>query len=700
MGSRRRRGLALAALPLLAALVYLNSLGGDFVWDDRFLVLNNPRVQSVRHLPDLLTSDYVYVAETNQAYGYFRPLSSLSMVADWAIWRADPRGFHLTNVLLHAAAALLAALLAARLGLDRAAAWAVGALFAVHPIHTESVAWIAGRTDVLAFLLAAAAFAVHLGPAGRKQMARPGWWREPTAVLLFALALLAKEMAAVLPLWIAAWEALQEREGSHRLRRALRTSAPYFGALALYALVRFVWLDVPAPAPPPEHGPLPALLTLPVDAGPLPRLDGGAVRPPGLRPEPVCHRPRRSPPPRRAPGARRRGLGDPAPRTAAARGARHRRAARPLLRADREPRPHRGPRRHGRADGRAFLLPPLLSLPRPRGARRRGRPRPGLRARPGAPASGPRSSSRSSPSSALRPGRATGTGATTPRSSPAKRSARRRRRCSGSTSRRRSCAAAAPPRPTPRCAGRRRSRPSRSASSPRARSGWSSPAASEEALPIQRRVASDSERNAVARANLAFLLRVSGRLDEARPILEELTAALPDYPAPFFNLAELHRSRGEWGAAAQAWRPTSTCSRTILRGIEGLASAEVALGRIDRAEEAYLAGLRGRPADARLLNNLGLVRLGAGDLPGAIDALESATRVDPRYDKARYNLASVLVRAGRSRESRVLLEALVAGGAGSETGRAAADLLRTLNAGAPDAVPLAPRAPGTEESSE
>lgn len=699
---RLHRALALLALPLLAAVVYLNSLGGGFVWDDRFLVLNNPRVQSVRHLPDLLTSDYVYVAETNQAYGYFRPLSSLSLVADWALWGADPRGYHLTNVLLHAAATLAAALLAARLGLNRAGAWAVGALFAVHPIHTESVAWIAGRTDVLAFLLTAAAFAVHLGPRGRQPMVRTEAWREPAAVLLFALALLAKEMAAVLPLWIAAWEALEKDGGERRSRRwlrALRVAAPYLVVLALYALIRFVWLEVPAPAPPPEHALLPALLTLPVT---LLRYLVWMAAPFDLRA--YVQNPYVT------------GLADPRLLVALLalavlawvilRLARRRPAAlglatllvlsfAPIANLARIG----GPSDMGAPMAERFCYLPsfpflaLAALAVDAGLGRALRPRWGARAAAallvvlvalfGAQTWARNRDWRDDATLFAREAERTPT-APLLWINLAQAQLRLGRAGEADASLRRAEALA------PESLGVLA-----------ARAQWLVFAGrAEEALPLQRRVASDAERNAVARANLAFLLRVTGRIEEARPILEELIAALPDYPAPYFNLAELHRSRGEWDAAARTWRAYLELQPDDPRGLEGLASAEVALGRTDRAEEVYLSGLRGRPADARLLNNLGLVRLGAGDLDGAIEALESASRVDPRYDKARFNLASVLARAGRDRESRVLLEALVAAGAGSETGRAAQALLQTLSANAADAVPLAPGAARSEEGPE
>ncbi len=249
---------------MAAVLVYWNSLGGGFVWDDRFLIVDNPRIQSFSRLSELLTHDYVFIAETDLAYGYFRPVSSLSVALDYRIWGADPFGFHFTNLLLHAASSLLVCLLALGLGARRAVAWATGWLFAIHPIHTESVAWIAGRTDLLAFLLAGASFGLFLlveRPGGTlaRRLAQGG------SLALLALALLAKEMAAVVPLWIACvvfWRSPPAGFGA-RLERALRVAAPWLVIVVLYAIVRFFVLVVPPPDVPAEHTLARAMLSAP-----------------------------------------------------------------------------------------------------------------------------------------------------------------------------------------------------------------------------------------------------------------------------------------------------------------------------------------------------------------------------------------------------------------------------------------------------
>ncbi len=259
----------MVAVGVLAGLVYLNSLDGEFVWDDRPLILQSPAVQSFDDLGEIFAGDFFSHSQIPLPYGYYRPVTTLSYVLDWTLWGADPRGFHVTNVVLHGAASILVLLILVCLGLGDAPALAAACLFAVHPIHTENVSWISGRTDILAFVLTAAALLVWLTAvdsrdrrppaattnAGRKKKvkgnapAQPGLRPTPLALALalFAAALLAKEMAAVLPIWIFLIAFLHQCSG---WRRALERALPFSAVLVAYSIVRFVIVDVPAPAQP------------------------------------------------------------------------------------------------------------------------------------------------------------------------------------------------------------------------------------------------------------------------------------------------------------------------------------------------------------------------------------------------------------------------------------------------------------------
>ena len=180
----------------VAFLCYANSLSHQFVFDDKPLLLGDPASYDLDRLPGHFTGEEGYFKTMGR---YYRPLVALTYAFDRMTGRLlfggmDPKSYHLTNVLIHVAVCLvLLALLTLLLESTRAALLAA-LVFAAHPIHTESVAWISGRTDSLAGLFYFMALLAYLRHTRRPSF---GWlW------LLFGsygLALLSKEMAVTLP---------------------------------------------------------------------------------------------------------------------------------------------------------------------------------------------------------------------------------------------------------------------------------------------------------------------------------------------------------------------------------------------------------------------------------------------------------------------------------------------------------------------
>jgi len=267
------------AIVVLAAVAYGNSLQGRFVWDDRMLILKDPVVRSLHRLGEAFRSDFFARSGSPMPYGYYRPVTTLSYTLDRAVWGLEPLGFHLTNIALHALASVLGFLVLLELGLSLRQAAAGAALFAVHPIHAENVAWIAGRTDVLAFVLGAGSLLVYL--RARSPAAKPATESRPRkrhdaapaqelppahfilrmlSLVLFGLTLLAKEIAVVIPAWIFLIHLLGRREG---WRRSLRAVVPYGAVLTVYLGVRFLVIHVPPPEQQAGAGIVPALLTAP-----------------------------------------------------------------------------------------------------------------------------------------------------------------------------------------------------------------------------------------------------------------------------------------------------------------------------------------------------------------------------------------------------------------------------------------------------
>ena len=134
--AERRVRWAVAVVVLLSALLYLPALEGPFVYDDRIEVVGNPTLRDLRAPGAIL------------GYNPSRTLVILGFALDWALWGLDPRGYHLTNLLLHALDTWLAWRLARRV-LPDARALLATALWALHPMAAESVAYVTGRSDAM-----------------------------------------------------------------------------------------------------------------------------------------------------------------------------------------------------------------------------------------------------------------------------------------------------------------------------------------------------------------------------------------------------------------------------------------------------------------------------------------------------------------------------------------------------------------------
>jgi tetratricopeptide (TPR) repeat protein len=142
----RAKAIGIASVVLAAILVYLNSLGNGFAYDDVWVIRDRDVVQDIGQIWRIVSMEYW--PQIFQS-GLYRPITLLSFAIDWALWGGNPFGFHLLNVLLHAAASGLAFVFLTRF-FPWWGALAGGLVFAVHPVHTEVVANIVGRGELLA----------------------------------------------------------------------------------------------------------------------------------------------------------------------------------------------------------------------------------------------------------------------------------------------------------------------------------------------------------------------------------------------------------------------------------------------------------------------------------------------------------------------------------------------------------------------
>lgn len=249
-------------------LVFLNSLTGEFVYDDSFQILKNPTLQSAANIPAMFTQGVwqFMTSDPSKAVGlYYRPMFNSLLIVNYQLFGFSPFGWHLVSLLLHLAATFLVYRLIRAWDQPREVAILAALLFGVHPIHVESVAWVSGVPDPLAavFVLLALIFHERYVKDGE---ANTKWQLASLAMAL--LALFTKEVAIVMAGAVALREWLRsgEKESFNaRLTRTVQRTAPFLIAGFLYLAARIAVLGFISKPEPKAAGitPLQVLLTEP-----------------------------------------------------------------------------------------------------------------------------------------------------------------------------------------------------------------------------------------------------------------------------------------------------------------------------------------------------------------------------------------------------------------------------------------------------
>ena len=228
------------ALLLLGVLPYLNTLGNSFVYDDDYQVLSNPYLRNFHHVKQIVASSVWSFRYTTVPTNYYRPLMMVQYLLLYQIYGPLAYVFHLGNVILNAMVVILLFLLTRRLFRSEAIGFLSAAIFALHPIHTEAVAWVAAVSDLQlgVLLLLTFWFFLNLGDSRRKR-----WWTAPMMCFCFILAILAKEPAIAFPAIAVAYEHFfaEDRMKTSRREKVLRY-APLWVVAALYMTARVLFM--------------------------------------------------------------------------------------------------------------------------------------------------------------------------------------------------------------------------------------------------------------------------------------------------------------------------------------------------------------------------------------------------------------------------------------------------------------------------
>lgn len=175
---------------LVSLVIYSKSLNGDFLFDDKSLIVGNEDITHLNNIPLLFTSNTFKFSfpDFESRYNYYRPISSLFYAIVYRVSGLNPAGYHLTNIIVHSLNALLVFYLIYKLFANYGLALLTSLLFCVHPLHTESVSYISGLAELLVslFVLLAAVYYINYTES-RKAV------KYFVSLFCFVLALLSRE---------------------------------------------------------------------------------------------------------------------------------------------------------------------------------------------------------------------------------------------------------------------------------------------------------------------------------------------------------------------------------------------------------------------------------------------------------------------------------------------------------------------------
>lgn len=230
--------ILISIIVCLSQFAYLNSLPNQFVYDDEFTIVTNYFIKTWSNLPSLFNKDYFSLS----AELSYRPVVTLSYFIDFAFWKLNPIGFHLTNTLLHTLNAVLLFFLLTKILNARKTSFIAVLIFSCHPVLSEALNAVSYREDLLAVTFLLAAFLLYIKIRTHKHPFSPAYF---ASVACYLLGVFSKEMAITLPLLIILYDVILTK-GENFAYRLTRYYTGYILATIFYLSVRFLLLHNPA----------------------------------------------------------------------------------------------------------------------------------------------------------------------------------------------------------------------------------------------------------------------------------------------------------------------------------------------------------------------------------------------------------------------------------------------------------------------
>jgi protein O-mannosyl-transferase len=231
----------------LTSLVYLETINFQFVYDDISQIRENKHLRSWEYIPQYFT-DHTW-SHIFQVGNYYRPIFLLWLLINYSLFEQNPMGWHITTILVHLVAVVLVYVLINRISRDRILAGIATLIFALHPTHIESVAWISGVTDPLLLVFLASSFLCYLNKLDNSKKYPNLWWI--TSLIFYSIAIFEKETAIIFPVILLYFtlkfqltnEATKHEVNYRRWQSALLLISPYLLISGVYLIVRFIVLN-------------------------------------------------------------------------------------------------------------------------------------------------------------------------------------------------------------------------------------------------------------------------------------------------------------------------------------------------------------------------------------------------------------------------------------------------------------------------
>ena len=237
--------------------IFSNSLSNQFVFDDESVIVGNQSITDLGNIPKFFTAEDGFHKVIGR---YYRPVTSTTYALDYYFWGLDPYGFHLTNLIIHIISCLLLfkilTLLFWRYKYRNLFALLSTLIFAAHPIHTEAVSWVSGRTDSLVTMFFFASFLFYIEYTKEmrfvekdnslKTIKENNFAYLVLSLLFYTLGLLSKEMIITMPVVILLYDFVYRKKNLDYFKENILNYVYFAVITAGYLIVRYMLLkDIP-----------------------------------------------------------------------------------------------------------------------------------------------------------------------------------------------------------------------------------------------------------------------------------------------------------------------------------------------------------------------------------------------------------------------------------------------------------------------